>query len=410
MRSSNRVAILTILAMLLPLPATASWCAAQTAQTAQTAQHVGQYNLPGTAPYLVAHYMMWFSTPWSVTNQSSLDRTSMKWSHWTWNGGGPHHDPENKLPNGRRDIASILYPLIGPYDSGSRNVLRYDLETMKACGVSAVSAIWYGPGSNTDSRFPALLDEAQKLHMRAYICYEQDINFPGYRHPVDREQFVINSTGDLSYIATRYGKHPAYLRRNNLPIIQMFNSYGTDPTVGNKSLTPNEWRTVFSKLPSRIEFMRQNLDPACHPPIPAAYVWWVWGDWPEQFTEQAAALRDHGRLDFFMSMVCPGFNDTGVWGWGAGPRLSDGYGIKILNQTTQLALRNDPELVEMVTWNDFNEGTCFEPTVQHGSEYLQALAKWWHKNTGQQIHPDQIPVAFERYKQECSAQERAEIP
>jgi glycoprotein endo-alpha-1,2-mannosidase len=377
---------------------------------AQTTQPAGTYNLDGKAPYLVAHYMMWFSTPWSESDHSPVDRTTANWTHWGWKGKGSSHDPETKLPNGRRDIASIVYPSIGPYDSGSRAVVRYHLSTMKAAGVSVVSDLWYGPKSNTDTRLPILLDEAQKLNMRVFICYEEKINFQGYRHPATREEAVKSAENDLTYILNTYAKHPAYLQRNGLPIIQQFNGFGKDPVVGSRNYTPEEWRTIFATLPAKVEYIRQNLEESYHPTIPAAYVWWDQGDWPKRFANRAGELREQGKLDFFMTMVCPGFNDTGVWGWGDGPRVSKGYGLDVLDTTMKQALTGGPELVQMVTWNYFNEGTCFEPTVQNGTHFLESLGTWWHNSTGKEIHLDQLPATFEQYKKECSDKERAEIP
>lgn len=371
---------------------------------------VAQYNLEGAAPYLVAHYMMWFTTPWSTDNHSPVDRTTATWAHWGWQGKGTKHDPDKKGVDGKRDIASILYPRIGPYDSGSRAVIRYHLATMKAAGISAVSSLWYGPGSNTDTRVPMLLDEAQKLQMRVFICYEEKLNFQGYRHPATRQQAVDSAANDLSYILRTYSQHPAYLRRNDVPIIQQFNGYGKDPVVGDRNYTPQEWQTIFARLPGKVEYLRQNLDESYYPTIQAAYVWWDPGKWPRQFADRAAVLRDQGRLDFFMAMVCPGFNDTGVWGWGDGPRVSKGYGLDVLDGTTQQALRQNPELVQLVTWNDFNEGTCFEPTVQYGTRFLETLGAWWRQSTGKDVHLDQLGAALDQYKRECSAQERAEIP
>jgi len=103
------------------------------------------------------------------------------WDHWRWNGPGTAHDPDKRLADGRRDIAAAHYPLIGPYDSRSRNVIRYHLKTAKAAGIEAFACIWYGPGSSTDRCIPALLDEAEVAGMRIAICYEEKLNFPDYR-------------------------------------------------------------------------------------------------------------------------------------------------------------------------------------------------------------------------------------
>ena len=195
-----------------------------------------------------------------------------------------------------------------------------------------------------------------------------------------------------------------------MPIIQQFNGYGKDPSVGNHYYTPQEWNNIFSRLPAKVEYIRQNLQEQYYPPIQAGYVWWDPGDWPRQFADRAAELRRMGRIDFFMSMVSPGFNDTGVWGWGDGPRVSRQYGSDVVQSTSKMALQHDPELVQLVTWNDFNEGTCFEPTVQNGARFLTQLGEWWHSQTGKEVQLSGISAAFDRYKQECSATEHAEIP
>ena len=46
-------------------------------------------------------------------------------------------------------------------------------------------------------------------------------------------------------------------------------------------------------------------------------------------------------------------------GWGDGPRVSHGCGRNGLGGTIDLA--GDPELVQLVTWKDFNEANCFAP-------------------------------------------------
>jgi glycoprotein endo-alpha-1,2-mannosidase len=386
-----------------------SACGLSFAADATTQPAPGQYNLPGHPPYLLAHFMQWYSAPWSTIEGSMVDRTAKDWSHWQWKGGNVDHHPDNKSADGRRDIASVLYPLIGPYDSGSRAVIRYHLATMKAAGISAVTSIWYGPGSNTDKRFPMLLDEADKLGMRAAICYEEKLNFPTYRHPKDRDEVVRNATSDLTYIVQTYGGHPAYLKRNGLPVIQQFNASGAGE-LGPHKLTPDEFRDVFDHLPGKVVYVRQNLLEMYHPPIAGAYVWWDQSDWPKKFSARAATLRDQGKLDFFMTMVCPGFNDTGVWGWGPGPRVSKGYGIDVLRHTEEQALDHGPELVQCVTWNDFNEATCFEPTVEHGFDFVNELERWWGEKTGRPVDWYDNRAAFEQYKRECSDAERAEIP
>jgi len=64
-------------------------------------------------PMILAHYMPWYAAkPVSPT-----------WGwHWTMNA----FDPDKEV-DGRRQIASRFYPMIGPYDSGDPHVLECQL-------------------------------------------------------------------------------------------------------------------------------------------------------------------------------------------------------------------------------------------------------------------------------------------
>ncbi len=382
-------------------------CAPAPGVKPQTAERTGPWNFAeGRPPHLIAHYMPWFATPHGPSDDA--------WRHWEWSGQGAR-DPESRRADGRRDIASTVYPLIGPYDSSSPAVIRYHLATAKAAGIQGLALIWYGPMDEAiDARVALILDEALRQDMRIAICYEEKICFAPYRSPRSRDDIVAAAVSDLAYVLERYAKHPAYLRRDGRPFVFQFNYWGTG-RLGPNNLTPDEWRQVFAQLAAKsddtpILYGRQNLDEIYHPPIDAAYVWWSQdAAWLEGVARRAAELRDAGRLTFFMTMVSPGFDDTGVWGWGQGPRKSQRYGLDVLRQTWDLAWRNDPELIQIVTWNDFNEATVVEPTVEHGFEFLDAIETWLGQHTGRTVDLDDNRAPFEEYRRTCSDAQRAEI-
>lgn len=138
----------------------------------------GRWNLPGSSPHLVAHYMPWFQV------QRSPSDPTVTWTHWKWTGGGPAHDPDKRRADGLRDIASVYYPLIGPYNSWDREVVRYHLRTAKAAGIQAFLVIWYGADSYEDRQIGTILDEAHQVGMRVALCYEEKINFPPTENPI----------------------------------------------------------------------------------------------------------------------------------------------------------------------------------------------------------------------------------
>lgn len=361
------------------------------------------WNLPGKAPHLLAHYLPWYQI------EKGPGQTARSWEHWRWEGPGPHHDPEKRRANGLRDIASVYYPLIGPYDSRSRAVVRYHLKTAQAAGIQGFIVDWYGPGDNTDKPVSLLLDEAGRLGMRIAICYEEKLNFL-WRGIHSREEAIHDGIADLKYILAHYASHPAYLRRNGVPVIFQFDGWGEGP-LGPKYFTPEELKRILSSLPARVAYCRQGLTPAYHPNIPGSFQWWSSNAADIRgFSEQARKMIRENRLTFFANEISPGFDDTGVWGWGDGARVTPRAGLSLLRATFDLAFTAQPELIQIVTWNDFNEGTVVEPTRETGFQYLDALATWWSQKRGTSVDLDAIRRPFLEYVRICSPSEHAELP
>ena len=115
-------------------------------------------------PEIFAHYMPWYSS----------QPVSGKWGwHWTMD----HFDPEKIRPDGRREIASHDYPLVGPYDSGDRHLLEYHVLLMKYSGIDGVIIDWYGMEDFYDYRkihqnTQRLIPFLKKAGLQFAICYE----------------------------------------------------------------------------------------------------------------------------------------------------------------------------------------------------------------------------------------------
>src|ERR1022692_4502064 len=77
-------------------------------------------------PILLAFYHPWYGTPWG---------SAQRWHKWDSYSFPERYHPEQVKPNGRHDIASGDYPLIGPYDQGDREVVRWHFRLAKAAGI-----------------------------------------------------------------------------------------------------------------------------------------------------------------------------------------------------------------------------------------------------------------------------------
>ncbi|MDH7569069.1 MAG: hypothetical protein QHJ73_05730 [Armatimonadota bacterium] len=94
-------------------------------------------------PVVVAHYYTWYGLP---------GRAHGSFGHWKTSTPSALYpqgnDPSVLLfPPAIRQINSGAYPLIGPYDSMDREVVRWHMRLAKAAGIDAFSVDWWGPAT-----------------------------------------------------------------------------------------------------------------------------------------------------------------------------------------------------------------------------------------------------------------------
>jgi len=383
---------------------TVEWSAGMLFRVVPAGEGEGIYNLPGAPPHLLAHYLPWFE-------DGREGGAAAPWDHWRWSSERANHDPENRREDGLRDIAAVQYPLIGPYSSGDREVIRYHCELAAAAGIEGLIVLWYGPGSPTDVRVPVILEEAERAGLKVALCYEEKLNWPPYRSPETRDDMVASATGDLHYLLERYASRPAYLRRAGQPVVFQFNFWGTD-RLGPRTFSPAEWESILGRLDQPLCYVRQNFDPAQHPRLAGSYHWWVVDDGVlSQHQEQVVAAMEEGRLVFHAGFIAPGFDDAGTDSWGSGNRrYQPREGTQTLRATFGPALIGDPEMVQIVTWNDFNEGTEVEPTVEEGFAMLEEIGGWWAAVKGREYNNNGLRGALRSYLEGLSPARRADTP
>jgi hypothetical protein len=313
------------------------------------------------------------------------------WFHWSWNGPGPKRNPE-KIIDGRRELASVDYPLIGPYDSRDDRVIEYHIRISKTAGIDAFAIDWYGPNSFEDSSIEKYLDIAAKLNFKIAIEYEPKIRVEWGSG--SREYRIGMVISDLKYVLLRYANHPAYLKVDGKPVIFYF---------GSMQLKLSEWVYVFERLREEgfdAIHIAEGIDPHLLTVFDCIYEWeplWIenanitaWN----RLRETSYILREYSRLypgKCFLAGVWPGFNDEGVYGWGGGIRKYDRLDGRVYEEQWKVVLETSPDMVIITTFNDWNEGTEIEPSLEYGFKYMSLTRtySWLYKNGG-------MPPAYEK--------------
>jgi hypothetical protein len=314
---------------------------------------------PAAKPLLV-HYMPWFVTqPYSGF-----------WGwHWTMN----HFHPEVTNPNGRQDIASWYYPSIGPYDSLDPAVLEYHVLLMKLAGIDGVSVDWYGTDNFNDyavnnQRTLALFNYTRKAGLKFSLCYEdqtiqQEIN----ANFITAASAIAHAQQTLRYAQSNFFTDPSYLRLSNAPV---FLNFGPQYFKNN-----SDWVSIFSVLNATNQpaFFTEDNRLAVGA---GAFDWppmWMSGGGTNALTPaqlqsyEVSFAQKAAAWPAFISSAFPRFNDIYAQA-GVGSsygQLADANGSTLTN-TLSRAMTNQSAFVQLVTWNDFGEGTVLEPTRDYG--------------------------------------------
>lgn len=265
---------------------------------------------------------------------------------------------------GRRQVASYYYPLIGPYDSADPDVLEYHVLLMKVSGIDGILVDWYGTApAGGEARWllsdaEAAIDQATAAGLGFGIVLEERF-----------ARSLIDARQDVAYVAERYLTRPGYLRIAGTPALLVF---GPAKFTG-----PGQWREIIAGAGQNLS-LYTLWDNDAAGPVATGHFAWPYdrdGDYFMRLASYYRSRRSSGAT--VIGAVYPGFEAFYREGQDAGPQYFDipPDGGRTLDRLFCLAGEYSEalSLVQLSTWNDFGEGTMFEPTVETGLTYLQRV-------------------------------------
>jgi hypothetical protein len=304
------------------------------------------------------HYLPWFETP-----ATSPDG---KWGqHWTMANENP-----DIITNGKRQIASYFYPMTGPYASSDRDVIDYQLLLMKYSGIDGVIVDWNGTHNvydyplikrNTDSLFSRIPNAGLQFS----ICYE-DAQLANVK-AIANIDTVTAAQQDFAYLQSAYFGSKSYAKINNQPLLLNFGPQGMK--------TPNDWQQAFSGLS-----VKPRLLPLAYEDNitgNAASGEFIWVQSSNLTNLQNFYSQRAPSLSTWVAGAYPGFQDFyKPGGWGNTLFLISYNGTGTLTSTLNLAKSANAQYLQLITWNDYGEGTMIEPTDDFGFTFLQAIQQY----------------------------------
>lgn len=337
-------------------------------------------------PLIFAHYMPWYEAK----------PISQAWGwHWTMN----HFDPE-KLTDGKREIASHFYPLIGPYDSGDPHVLEYHLLTMKLAGIDGVIVDWYGLQDFNDYALlhrntQRLVEQVERLGMKFAICYEdQTIPLLINAGKLRAEDRVAHAVRELDWLAQHWFSLTNYVRVDGKPILLSF---------GQTGLTDDEWSQCFQQVKSQVTYFSQHHRRTA---AVGAFDWPVPSEALKAFERFYNDARGWPRA---IPVAFPRFVDIY-----AEAEVSSSYGrldddnAASFRKMLELGLKSKAPVVQIATWNDWGEGTIIEPSREFGYRDLEIVQQLRRRHVDPQFAAtaDDLRLPLQLYKQRRAAVEQ----
>jgi hypothetical protein len=230
-------------------------------------------------------------------------------------------------------------PSKGYYDSGNRQLIQAHLGEMQRGGIRAGIASWWGRGHHTDSRVPVLLEEAGATAFRWTLYYEAE----GSADPS-----VATIQGDLSYIATRYVGHSAFLRVGGRPVLFVYGDPGDSCGMADRWVEANRFQGFYLVLKVFSGYRTCSSQ-------------------PDSWHQYSPAKPADAQLPHSYS-IAPGF-----WKARESERLARDLSRWRGNIRDMVASGARWQLV--VSWNEWGEGTQVEGSSQLGDAWLEALAR-----------------------------------
>lgn len=253
------------------------------------------------------------------------------------------------------------FPLIGRYSSDDEQVMRAHVEWAKEVGIDGFIVSW----KDTDRlsrRLRTLVKVAEDSDFELAIIY-QGLDFE--RRPLPPERIAR----DLEGFIGQYGTHPVFTRRFGEPVVIWSGTWEfeveevslVEQRVSDRLLLLGSERSLagYERLGQLVDgnaYYWSSVDPEGTP------------GYPDKLAEMGRYIHEQGGLWF--APAAPGFDATRIGGW----RVIKRAGGATLRSEIDVALQSAPDVLGLISWNEFTENTHIEPSEDHGTSALQVLA------------------------------------
>ncbi len=253
------------------------------------------------------------------------------------------------------------YPILGRYSSDDRAVMQQHIRWAKQVGITGFVVSWKSTPT-LNRRLEQLADLADSEGFHLAIIY-QGLDFEREPLPIERV------ASDLQGFCQRWAG------RN------VFNDLFGKPVViwsGTWEYSVDDVRLVRERLGDCVLLLasERNVDGYLRlaPLVDGNAYYWssvdpeTYPDYEGKLHELSTVIHAHGGL--WIAPAAPGFDARLI----GGTRVVDRHNGETFRRQLAAAFGSAPDVVGIISWNEFSENTHIEPSLAYGDQSLRVLA------------------------------------
>jgi hypothetical protein len=256
--------------------------------------------------------------------------------------------------------AKTDYPLLGRYSSDEQEVMRKHIRLAKEAGLNGFIVSWKST-PDLNRRLGRLIEVARQEDFKLAIIY-QGLDFERLPLPAERV------AADFDYFIDNYADDPVFRIRQKPLVIWS----------GSWEFSRGEIADVTSSRRDRLLILGSERDAESYEAKADlfdgdAYYWSsvnpdTYPDYPGKLDGMADVIHDHDGL--WIAPAAPGFDARKLGGETVVDR-DDGL---MLRRQWETASSSNPDLIGLISWNEFSENSHVEPSENYGYRSLEVLA------------------------------------
>jgi hypothetical protein len=259
------------------------------------------------------------------------------------------------------DRAKIDLPALGKYSSDNPNVMRQHIRLAKLAGITGFIVSWKHTKTN-DRRLSMLIDIAASEHFSLAMIY-QGLDF--YKRPLPAARVAA----DLDLFARLYAKRSPF-RGFSKPLVIWSGTWKFSAADIKRATQPVRGRILVLASERNVKGYERVADAVDGD----AYYWSsvnpdTFPGYRKKLDLMAKAVHD--RHGLWIAPAAPGFDARKIKGTTVVRR---DRGRTLLRECAT-AYSSKPDILGLISWNEFTENTYIEPSKKYGTRYINVASR-----------------------------------